>query len=69
MSPKDANGKIAQYADHHAVWEVYQSRVQKPDTRAKDLASRAMTPSGQSQPSTIQDDATARYLRENGLIF
>lgn len=69
MSPKDQDGNITQFADHHAVWEVYQSRKERQvDTRAKDLSARSMVQSGASKDSTIQEDATARYLRENGII-
>lgn len=69
MSPKDSEGNIIAYADHHAVWEAYQSRNQKkPDTRAKDLAARTATKSGASAESTLQDDATLRFLKENNLI-
>lgn len=69
MSPKDRDGNITQFADHHAVWDVYQSRQKPPvDNRAKDLSARSMVQSGASKDSTIQEDATARYLRENGII-
>lgn len=69
MSPKDANGNITQYADHHAVWETYQEKTKKPvDTTAKDLSVRSMTQSGASKESKIQDDAHVRFLNENGII-
>jgi hypothetical protein len=69
MSPKDKEGNIIQYADHHAVWEMYQSRqTSTTDTRARDLAARTMVQSGSSPESKIQEDATVRYLRENGII-
>lgn len=69
MSPKDADGNLTAYADPDAVYEVFNERRQrKPDTRAKDLASRAMTTSGDSKGSNLQDDATVRALREAGII-
>lgn len=68
MSPKDANGNIIAYADHHAVYEMYQTKLPKPDNRAKELASRSMTQSGASKESTLQDDATTRYLIQHGII-
>jgi hypothetical protein len=69
MSPKDSTGTVIAYADHHAVWEEYRSKVaKKPDTRAKDLASRTMVQSGASKESNLQDDATLRFLKDNGLI-
>jgi len=68
MSPKDADGNIIAYADHHAVYEMYQSRTKKPENRAKDLASRTMNQGGASKESTLQNDSQARYLIENGFI-
>lgn len=69
LSPKDPEGNIVHYADPHTTWEILQERLSKQtDTRAKDLASRAMTPSGSSNDSKIQDDATQRYLREIGIL-
>jgi len=68
MSPKDADGNIIAYADHHAVYEMYQSKMQKTENRAKELSSRSMTQSGASKDSTLQSDALTRTLIENGII-
>lgn len=70
MSPKDKHGNVTEYADPHAVWEVFSEKLNKrtKDTRAKDLSSRSMVNSGASKESTLNDDATARYLREQGII-
>lgn len=70
MSPKDAEGNVTDYADPHAVWEVFQERTAKrgAPSRAKDLSARSMTPSGASQGSSLQDDSAARFLSENGII-
>ncbi len=68
MSPKDRNGDIIEYADPFSVWESYQSSRAKSDTRAKDLASRSMVRTGASAPSTVQQDSTERFLRDNGII-
>jgi predicted DNA-binding antitoxin AbrB/MazE fold protein len=68
MSPKDGEGRIVAYADHRAVWEEYQSRIKKPDSRAKDISARSMVPSGSSGDSKIADDAATRFLKENGII-
>lgn len=69
LSPKDKEGNVVEYADHHAVWEEYKSKLtKKPDNRAKDLAARSMTQSGASGESRLQIDATERFLKENGLI-
>lgn len=68
LSPKDADGNITAYADHHAVWEELQARKKPADTRQKDLASRSMVRTGASPSSSVKDDAMERYLRENGLI-
>lgn len=70
MSPKDSDGNITEYADHVAVWEDYQARTKKqPDNRAKALSSRSMTASGQAAAGNpTADDATTRYLVEQGII-
>lgn len=68
LSPKDRDGNVIEYADHQAVWEEYQSRRKPENTRAKDLASRSVAPTGSSAPSTIADDATTRYLKEHDII-
>lgn len=68
LSPKDHDGNVTAYADHHAVWDEYQSRKTPPSTRAKDLASRAMARPGASPSTTVEATATERYLIENGLI-
>lgn len=69
MSPKDADGSVTEYADPHAVYEVFQEKLRKPaDTRAKDMSSRSMTQSGSSKESKLQDDVTARFLKEQGII-
>lgn len=70
MSPKNESGQVVSLADHHAVWEVFQSRIKKPGsgTRAKALSSRSMVASGASKDSTINEDATARFLKESGII-
>lgn len=69
MSPKDLQGNIIQYADHHSVWELYQSQnTKKPDTQAKDFSSRSMVQSGASAQSQLTADVNTRWLQENGLI-
>lgn len=68
MSPKDTAGNVIHYADPNAVWEVYQSKSKKIENRAKDLSSRSMVQSGASKDSQLEDDATARYLKEQGII-
>lgn len=70
MSPKDRQtGQIKEYADHYAVWDVYKDKLKKPkDSVSKELASRSMTAGGASQKSNLQDDASVRFLRENGII-
>lgn len=68
LSPKDADGNIVQYADHHAVWEELQSKRKVEPNRAKDLASRSMVRTGASPQTTVADDANVRFLKEQGLI-
>ncbi len=69
LSPKDANGNITEYADHHAAWEVFSERLKKKpvESRAKDLSSRSMVNSGTAE-SKLQDDSQIRFLKENGII-
>lgn len=71
MSPKDKQGNVTEYADPQAVWEVFSEKLTKAktsDTRAKDMSSRSMTNSGSSKESNLQDDTTARFLKEQGII-
>ncbi len=69
MSPK-RNGEVVEYADPHAVFEVFQDKLKTrvPDTRAKDLSSRSMVKSGAPKESNLDSDVSARFLRENGII-
>lgn len=69
LSPKDREGNIVNYADHHAVWDEYQARKQQTaPNRAKDLASRTMVKTGGSPTTTVEADSHERFLRENGII-
>jgi len=70
MSPKDANGDVTEYADPHAVWEVFQDRLKGKgtDNRAKQLSSRSMVPGGAIKESKLPDDSAARFLTEEGII-
>ncbi len=68
LSPKDKEGNIVEYADKDAVAEVFKSTQQKDSSRAKDLASRSMTRSGQSQPSKLEADSVERELKALGII-
>lgn len=68
LSPKDRDGNIIAYADHHAVFDEYKAR-QKPDTsRAKDLAARSMARTGASPKKSVEVEANERWLIDNGLI-
>jgi hypothetical protein len=69
MSPKDSNGNIVEYADHFAVWDIYQEKVKAhtPPNPAKDMAARAMVQGG-SADQNVTTDAHERWLRENGII-
>lgn len=54
LSPKDESGEIAEFADFHAAWEVYQENANKPSAttaRAKEIASGTMNKSGTGQPA------------------
>lgn len=70
MSPKDKDGNIIAYADRHAVYEAFQDKLKSngSSNRAKEISARSMTQSGASKESTLPDDATTRFLSENGII-
>lgn len=68
LSPKDQEGNIIEYADADATAELYLSRKERANVRAKELASRSMVRGGQSQGSKIEEDSTVRFLKENGII-
>lgn len=70
LSPKDREGNVIEYADHHAVWDEYQVRMDRVNnnTRAKDLASRSMIKTGASPSTGVEADSNERWLRDNGII-
>lgn len=68
MSPKDREGNIIEYADPDAVAEVYLKVRTSSNSQAKQVASRSMTRSGASGQSTIAEESTLRWLKENDLI-
>lgn len=64
LSPKDSQGKVKEYADPFAVFKIF-NRGQS--TQAQDYAARGMQ-RFQAVTENVQDDATTKYLRENGII-
>lgn len=70
MSPKDSEGNIVEYADHHAVWEIYQDKLNrnKPVNPAKDIVARGMTQSVGANDTNLSNDAHVRFLKEHGII-
>lgn len=70
MSPKDSSGNIVEYADHYAVWEIYQDKLNrnKPVNPAKDIAARGMTTSAGANDTKLSNEAHERFLREHGII-
>lgn len=70
MSPKNKDGEVTQYADPHAVWEIFQDKMKAKGTAnpAKTLSSRSMVQSGTSKENNLQGDTTARFLKESGII-
>lgn len=65
LSPKDKNGEIIDYANPLETYDLFASR-QAPN-RAKELSARAMVRSKQVE-SSIQEDATTKFLKEQGLL-
>lgn len=67
LSPKDSEGEIVAYADHHAVWEELKSRKQVAQpNRAKDVATRSMVKTGAPAESKLEDDSVKRFLQSQG---
>lgn len=64
LSPK-SNGEVIDYADPFETYELFASR--QPQSRAKEFSQRGMA---NSRPVTnsIQEDATAKFLKEQGLL-
>lgn len=68
LSPKDEDGNITNYADFSSAFEVYQSTKERPDaSRNKELASRSVQKSGQTDTSELNDQATREYLKSIGI--
>jgi hypothetical protein len=68
MSSKYNDGNVKEFADPEAVIETYKELQKRSGSgRAKDLASRSMTRSGESQPSTLEQSVVERFMAENGL--
>ena len=64
LFPKDSNGDVKDYADPFEVFEIFNQRT---NSRARDASSRNMVRS-RTVETGVQDDATTKYLRENGII-
>lgn len=68
MSSKYDDGNIKEFADHDAVAETYLAlQKRQGSTKAKELSSRSLTRSGESQPSKLPQNAIDRFMEENGL--
>ena len=67
VSPKDDEGNIKEYA-FDAAARLFQAEEGKSTSRAKELAARGGTRSGNSQPSELQDQAFYQGLKDLGLM-
>ena len=68
MSSKYNDGNVKEFADPEAVIETYKELQKRSGSnKARELASRSMTRSGESQPSTLPQNAIDRFMTENGL--
>lgn len=67
ISPKDENGDISEYADFDAGFDAFSRTRVKAETRNKELAARTMTDSHSPSSPSANDDATERWLNENGI--
>lgn len=68
LSPKDAQGNITSYADFDSTWELTQERLQRTNTRNKDLGSRGMTKSNSSPAVTTEKTSSERWLKDQGIL-
>lgn len=70
MSSKYDDGNIKEFADANSVAETYLALQKRGgSSRAKELAGRSMTHSGESQPSKLPQNAIDRYMVDNGLAW
>ena len=53
IAPKDENGEVAAFPDLVASFEEFQEKNKRPASRAKELASRGMTRSGDASGQTV----------------
>jgi hypothetical protein len=68
MSSKYNDGNVKEFADPEAVIETYKElQKRQGSSKARDLASRSMQRSGESQPSSLTQNAIERFMEENGL--
>lgn len=65
LSAKDGQGKVKEYADPFEVFRLYNGGQ---TNSAKDYASRGLQRSQPMGEGVQQDDATTKYLRENGIL-
>ena len=68
MSRKYQDGNIKEFADPEAVVETFKELQKRTgSTRAKELASRSMARSGESEPSKLPQNAIDRFMTDSGL--
>ncbi|MES2007157.1 MAG: hypothetical protein V4436_03540 [Patescibacteria group bacterium] len=65
LSPK-RNGEIVDYADPIEVWEIFSARA--PQSQAKTYAARSMAPSRGSVDENVDQNATQKWLMDQGII-
>lgn len=68
MSPKYDDGNIKEFADPDSVAETYVAlQKRQGSTKARELSSRSLQRSGESQASKLPQNAIDRFMEENGL--
>lgn len=68
MSRKYEDGNIKEFADPDAVAETYlELQKRSSSSKARELSSRSMTRSGESQPSRLSQNAVDRFMEKHGL--
>jgi hypothetical protein len=70
MSKKYDDGNIKEFADAENVVEVFKELQKRTgSSRAKDLASRSMARSGESEPSKLPQNAIDRFVQDAGIAW
>jgi len=68
ISPKDSSGAIVEYADIPSAWELYQERLERPNSRQREIGNRSMARSSSQVEHKTKDEAGEAWLKAQGII-